>query len=388
MILRARRGAAAPAAARRRGRRALVVVAASLVIVVGYLLLWPVPVAPLRWSVPPSPGYSGAHASNRRLAGLAVFPLGPEEGPEHVALGPDGRLYVSVASGRILRMNRDGSGLETFADTGGRVLGFAFDAAGRVLAADAMRGLLLIGRDGQGRLLADTAGGEPIRYANSVVVAADGKVYFTDASARFAPAEWGGTFEASLLDILEQSATGRVLEYDPATGRARVVARGLSFANGIAPASDGRTLFVAETGRYRIWRIDRTASDLDVSSRSPLATVLLDRLPGYPDNLLRGLDGRIWLGLVKPRSAAVDALASWPSLRKATLRLPRGLWPVPRAHGHVIAFTEDGAVVEDLQDPTGAYAETTGALETPERLYVMSLHATALGWLPRGAGST
>jgi sugar lactone lactonase YvrE len=364
----------------------LVVVAASLTLLVGYLLLWPVPVEPRRWSAPPSPGYAGAHAANRRLADLSLVSLGPEEGPEHVAPGPDGRLYVSVESGRILRMNPDGSGLETFADTGGRVLGFAFDAAGRVLAADAMRGLLLIGRDGQGTLLADTAGGEPIRYANSVVVAADGKVYLTDASARFAPADWGGTFEASLLDILEQSATGRVLEYDPATGRTRVVARGLSFANGIAAASDGRTLFVAETGRYRVWRIDRSASDLEVSSRSPLASVLLDRLPGYPDNLMRGLDGRIWLGLVKPRSAAVDALASWPSLRKATLRLPRRLWPVPPAHGHVIAFTDDGAVVEDLQDPSGAYAETTGALETPERLYVMSLHAPALGWLTRGAG--
>ena len=38
-----------------------------------------------------------------------------------------------------------------------------------------------------------------------------------DASTRFAPKDWGGTFEASVLDILEQSATGRVLEYDPAS---------------------------------------------------------------------------------------------------------------------------------------------------------------------------
>ena len=51
-----------------------------------------------------------------------------------------------------------------------------------------------------------------------MVVAQNGKMYFlSDASTRFAPKDWGGTFEASVLDILEQASTGRVIEYDPAT---------------------------------------------------------------------------------------------------------------------------------------------------------------------------
>jgi len=57
------------------------------------------------------------------------------------------------------------------------------------------------------------------------VVAANGKMYLSDASTRFAPSKWGGTFEASILDILEQSSTGRILEYDPAANTTRVVAR-------------------------------------------------------------------------------------------------------------------------------------------------------------------
>ena len=101
---------------------------------------------------------------------------------------------------------------------------------------------------------------DPIRYADAVVVAPDGTIYFTDASTRFSPAQWGGTFGASLLDIMEHSATGRVLAYDPATGKTRIVAHGLSFANGIALSSDGHTLFVNETGRYRIWKIDGRAN--------------------------------------------------------------------------------------------------------------------------------
>ena len=75
-------------------------------------------------------------------------------------------------------------------------------------------------------------------------------------------------------------------------------------------------------------------------------------------------------------------MAGKPWLRSLTLRLPRALWPIPQPYGHVIAFTDDGKVVADLQDPSGAYPETTAITETADRLYVQSLHAHGLGWLP------
>jgi len=40
-------------------------------------------------------------------------------------------------------------------------------------------------------------------------------------------------------------------------------------------------------------------------------------------------------------------------------------------------------VLDDLQDPTGAYPETTAVTETRDRLYIQSLHAKELGWLAR-----
>ncbi len=136
-----------------------------------------------------------------------------------------------------------------------------------------------------------------------------------------------------------------------------------------------------------MWKIAVTSNHLDLSTLaaqpSAQASVLLDNLPGYPDNLMRGLDGKIWLGLAKPRNPTIDKLAQKPWLRSLTLRLPRALWPIPKAYGHVIAFNEDGKVVADLQDPSGAYPETTAITETKDRLYVQSLHAHGLGWLPK-----
>jgi sugar lactone lactonase YvrE len=348
-----------------------------------YLSLWPVPIQAVSWKAPAVPGYIGVHAANNKLAGLNIIPLGAETGPEHIVLARDGKLYAAVASGNILRMNPVGTAQEVFANTGGRVLGFDFDAVGHLIAADAIKGLLAISPDRKITVLADEVGGDPIRYADAVVVASNGKVYFSDASGRFAPAKWGGTFEAAVLDILEQASTGRILEYDPATKTTRIVAKGLSFANGVALSRDEQTLFVAETGKYRVWKISVAAANLDVAQGSSQAIVLFDNLPGYPDNLMRGLDGKIWLGFSGPRSPDVDAMADKPFLRELTLRLPRVLWPLPKAYGHVLAFTEDGKVVADLQDPTGAYPETTGLTETADRLYVQNLHLKVLGWRAR-----
>lgn len=355
-----------------------------LTALIAYLCLWPIPAEPIAWSAPAPPDYTGPFAPNKRLAGLRAITTGTEFGPEHIAIGPDGKLYAAMTSGNLLRMDPDGAHQEAFANTHGRVLGFAFDARGRLIAADAMRGLIAVAADGQVTALADHVNpGDPIRYANSVTVAPDGTIYFTDASTRFAPADWGGTYEASVLDILEQAASGRVLAYDPVNGTTRVVARGLSFANGIALSADGRSLFVAETGRYRLWKIDASARDLDAHSCGPQASVLIDNLPGYPDNLMRGRDGRIWVGLFKPRNPAADGLSQKPFMRKVLLRLPRFMLPVGKSYGHVFAFDEDGRVIEDLQDPDGAYPETTGVTETAERLYIHSLHAPTIGWLPR-----
>jgi sugar lactone lactonase YvrE len=349
-----------------------------------YLCFWPVPAEPIAWRASTPPGYTGAFAPNTRLAGLRSIDIGQEVGPEHIAIGPDGKLYAAMTSGSLLRMDPTGLKQEIFANTGGRVLGFDFDTEGRMIAADALKGLLAIDAAAHVSVLADhVSPDDPIRYADAVVVAPDKTIYLTDASTRFSPAEWGGTYEASVLDIIEQSATGRVLAYDPATKKVRVVAHGFSFANGIALSSDGHTLFVNETGRYRIWKVDGHANDVDVRSGSPLAKVLLDNLPGYPDNLMRGRDGRVWVGLFKPRNPAADSLAERPFLRKVLLRLPRFLLPLGDSYGHIFAIDEDGRVTEDLQDPSGAYPETTSATETADRLYVHSLHAHAIGWLPR-----
>ena len=129
-----------------------------------------------------------------------------------------------------------------------------------------------------------------------------------------------------------------------------------------------------------MWKIAVLAAQLDVTEHSTQAQVLLDNLPGYPDNLMRGLDGRIWLGLGGQRND-LDTMAERPFMRRLVLRIPRLLWKLPPSDGHVIAFTEDGKVMADLQDPTGNSPVTTGLTETADRLYIHNVDGTSLGWL-------
>ena len=140
----------------------------AMLTLAAYLILWPVPVEPVRWQAPVAPGYTGVHAVNNKLTGIQLIDLGDETGPEHVALSRDGKLYAAMANGTILRMNPDGTAQEVFVNTGGRVLGFDFDAAGNLIAADAIKGLLSIGPDRAITVLADQVNGDPIRYANAV----------------------------------------------------------------------------------------------------------------------------------------------------------------------------------------------------------------------------
>lgn len=358
---------------------------AMVVALVAYLMLWPVPVEPVSWDAPKFNGYQGVHSVNDLLAGLHTIELDGEAGPEHIAVGPDEKLYVGVLSGHIIRMNPDGSDIEIFVDTGGRVLGFDFDARGNLIAADSMKGLISVSPAAELTLLTrEVRPGDPIVFANSVQVADNGLIYFTESSTRFSPVQWGGTMAACIMDLLEQSGTGRLLVYDPATGVTDIVVKGLSFANGVAQTEDGSAMLVVETGKYRVWKVDAQARQVIVDESSPHTRVLLDNLPGFPDNLTRGLNGRIWLGLTRPRNPLVDQIADKPFLRKMTYRLPQALWPVPEVYSHVIAFNEKGVVVVDMQDPDGRYPETSGATETKDKLFIQSLDADSIGWMKLG----
>ncbi len=349
----------------------------ALLTVVGYLVLWPVPIAPVAWEAPRNLGLVAPFAPNEALAGMQTIRLGAFGGPEDIAGGPDQRIYASTENGSIVRFQQDGLGLREFASVGGRPLGIEFDSEGNLLVANAVLGLQRVDPRGEIETLFDEFDGVALVYVNDLAIANNGKVYVTDSSTKFGAAAAGGTFAASVLDILEHGGRGRLYEYDPATGTARLLLVGINFANGVAISADQRYLLIAETGHYRILRYW-----LDGENAGTVEAVI-ENLPGFPDNVNRGFDGRFWIGLVAPRNALIDRLADKPFLRSVVQRLPAALRPTAERSTHLIAIDGNGQVLMNLQDSAAGFPMVTGAFEAPDNLYLSSLFGDRIAYLPR-----
>lgn len=357
----------------------LTVIALALVGLGLYLTLWPVPIAPQSWKASKSAGFVGDFAPNNRLQALKFFDLGGETGPEDIDVAQDGKIYAATHSGAIIRMEPDGSKVETFTQTGGRVLGIEFGKDGMLYMADSMRGLIAAGKDGSiFELATKVVDGSSVLYADDLDVTSDGVVYFTDASTRFSPKEHGGTLAASVLDLMEHSNNSRILKYDPATGKTTIFATGFTFINGLAISENEQFLLAAETGTYSIHKIPLKGEN------AGKAETIISNLPGFPDNINNAQDGTFWVGLVSKRNDLVDSLSEKPFMRKVIMRLPNFLTPAPTRYGFVFRIDGNGKVLETLQDPKGGYALTTGAVTLPDgRIAISSLTEPRLGILSR-----
>lgn len=347
------------------------ILASSTLVLLGYLALWPVDINPIAWQAPKNLGYTGVFSKNKHLSQINRIELKGDIGPEDFALGANNAVYFSLLGGDIKFLDEKGK-IHSWVNTGGRPLGIEFDDQGNLLVADAFKGLLSITPEGDINSLVNTVEGIAVNYADDVDIANNGNIYFSDASSKFFAQKYG-TYGASLLDINEHGGHGRIIEYNPSTKTSTVLAKDINFANGVTMSHDEQSILFNETGSYRVMRLA-----LNGKQRGKLE-VVIDNLPSFPDNITQGSNGLYWIGLVSPRSKPLDMLSDFPSLRKVIQRLPAFLRPKAQRYGHLIAINDTGKVIFNLQDPMGIYGQTTGALEVDDKLYVSSLHETALG---------
>jgi sugar lactone lactonase YvrE len=367
----------------------LTFIVALVVATLAYLFLAPVPITPAAWTPPPAPGLTGQYEKNSRLAPVQRLNLGEGHAPEDVAIDAEGKIYAGFEDGRIIQLQADGTQPRVFVNTQGRPLGLVFDRDGNLIVADSLKGLLSISKNGEVKLLADKAD-DGVRFSclNDLDVAADGTIYFTEASRKF-------PMNTHVSDLLEHQPNGRLLAFDPKTQAARTVLRDIYFANGVAVSPDQSFVLVAETGKYRILRYWLA------EPKQGMRDVFIDNLPGFPDGISakpntaagnekanspgdqnadsRGGD-KFWLALVTPRQALFDRLLPHPFLRKVVYRLPKSLQPAPQRYSFVLSLDAQGRVVDNLQNgSTGCYAQIANVIEHNGSLYFGSIGEDTVG---------
>ena len=365
-----------------KARRLLLFLTIPIAIIILYLIFWPVPISPQAWTPPPAPPLTMQYQQNSELARVERLSLGtgsttPGGGyaPEDVAFDAQNRIYSGVDDGRIIRLQADGTRPEVFSNTHGRPLGLAFDSNGNLIVADAIKGLLSITPDGSVTVLTTGADGLPFGCTNDLDVAADGTIYFTDASSKFPLSNF-------TADILEHGPNGRLLAYDPKTKATRTILSHLCFANGVAVGPDQSFVLVVETGAYRIHRVWLSGS------KNGQAEIFIDNLPGFPDGISSNGKDKFWLALVTPRDTTLDKLLPHPFLRKVVARLPKFLQPAPKRYSFVLGLDANGRVIENLQNGSPeCYAQIANAVERQGSLYFGSIGESEVGRYRLGSPS-
>ncbi|GAA0492472.1 strictosidine synthase [Paractinoplanes deccanensis] len=308
-------------------------------------------IRPRRWTPP-------ARADHGPTAPLTVGRLLPAggHGPEDVIFDHEGHILTGTAGGKVLRIDPATGDHTLLAETGGRPLGLHPRADGSVLVCDHDRGLLAVRRDGTVEALVT----DDVAFASNVVETRDGTIYFTTSSTRW-------NLDDHLGDVFEHSCTGRLLRRSP-DGTVTTLLGHLKFANGLVLAPDESHLLLAETAGYRIRRYWLTGP------RPGHAEILVDNLPGFPDNMSLGSDGLLWVAIVAPRNALLDRLLPLPGLlRLLVWNLPDAVRPKAAPIAWAMAFTLDGRPVHDLRTTDDGYGFVTSVAERDGTVVLGSL---------------
>jgi gluconolactonase len=226
--------------------------------------------------------------------------------PEGVAVHPDGSIWCGGERGQVFRVDPDGSGIEEVASTGGFCLGMAFDRdAEHLVVCDLKHAAVFRLEVASGAIerFADGARDRAFRIPNFPAFDEEGRLFVSDSHA----------FGQSGPGVFRIERDGRgQLWYDG----------DVTFANGLAVAPDGSSLYVAETFASSVFRIpirdDGTAGD-----REDVA-----RVPGsLPDGLSFDVEGNLYVGCYEPSqvlridpAGTVDVL--WHDVTAHTLAHP------------------------------------------------------------------
>ncbi|XP_037317907.2 adipocyte plasma membrane-associated protein [Pungitius pungitius] len=342
--------------------------AALLAVLVGvYLLPSPIDPEPHVLKGPP-PALEGPLAVNTRLQkGRRLFP-GKLHGPESFAADEEGNVFTGTVDGKLWRISPDDTltlitqmgqdlpecgGSPDYEPVCGRPHGVRLDRRGQLIVADSYLGLHSVDpQTGEKTLLrsnAQGAGGVPFAFLNGLEISSQtGLVYFTDSSSR-----WGRRHVR--LEVIELNRLGRLLSYDPETGRVDVLLDALYMPNGVALSPDEHFLLVAETSIGRVLRYWLKGP------KAGTKEVAVDNMIGYPDNIRLSDRGTFLVGMTTTRFRKatppfLDLIAPYPALKRFLAKVVPLRWYdvlLPRYALVVELGADGGVVVATLHDPEG-----------------------------------
>lgn len=201
--------------------------------------------------------------------------------PEGVMALDDGTILTADGRGRCARISPEGE-TSFYGELEGLPNGICVDAQGNCIIANIGNGQVQsLAPDGTHEVLLTEADGKNVTSPNFPFIDSKDRLWVSNSTAR--------TDVQSALS--EPGPDGAVVLVENGIGR--IVADGLSFANGLTLDQDEEYLYVAETMERLITRF-KVAGDGSLSNRETYGPKPLGDL-GFPDGIAFDEAGNLWL---------------------------------------------------------------------------------------------
>ena len=226
------------------------------------------------------PVLDGPLKPNHILENAAVFFEASDL--EDLCVAADGRL--AVASGSAVLVLGEAGQAHTLATLDEPIQALAAYRDGLVAAACGSLHFIGGQMDGKQYRLPNPSFAGCI---NALCEHPDGSVVISEGSGKHTYEQWS-------RDLLDDGASGRVLQYFPETDQLHALGQGLKYAYGALVGEHG-AVFTSESWAHRIVRLESG------DTRS-----VYQDLPGYPGRLTRASAGGYWLAVFAPRNQLVE----------------------------------------------------------------------------------
>ncbi|KAJ1439936.1 Strictosidine synthase, conserved region [Sesbania bispinosa] len=309
---------------------------------------------------------------NNHLQNLIKLGEGFLKQPEDVCVDKEGTMYTATRDGWIKRLRRNEINWENWKHIeNSSLLGITTAKDGGLIVCDTNKGLLKVTEDGFS-VLTSQVNGSQLRFADDVIEASDGNIYFSVGSTKFDLHNW-------YLDVLEARPHGQLLKYNPISNETVVILDNLGFANGVALSKQEDYLLVCESWKFRCLRHWLKGANKGKTD------IFIENLPGGPDNINLAPDGSFWIALLQMTSEGLGFVHTSKISKHLVASFPRliNLVNGVTKSASVVNVANDGKIIKKFDDKNGKVITfVTSAMVFEDHLYLGSLTSNFVGKLP------
>uniref|UniRef100_A0A0R0IEQ8 Strictosidine synthase conserved region domain-containing protein n=2 Tax=Glycine max TaxID=3847 RepID=A0A0R0IEQ8_SOYBN len=263
---------------------------------------------------------------------------------EDVCVDKEGTLYTATRDGWIKRLRRNKGNWENWkhmdSDT---LIGITTAKEVGIIVCDVTKGLFKVTEKDGFSVLISQLNGCQLSVLNT----------------KFDMQNW-------YLDVLEASSHGQVLKYNPTSNETVIFLNNVvAFANGVALSKDEDYLVACEIWKYRCIRHWLKGANKGITD------VLIENLPGAPDNINLAPDGSFWIPLILLTSKGLEFVHKYKTTKHLVDSFPRLI---------VVNVATDGKIIREFDDADWKVITfVTSALEFEDHLYLGNLNCNFLG---------